>query len=495
MMATCMNGPARTRAQWLRDLGEGAALAAVALLLRKLLPIEPGVGLYPLPLSAVILSAWRGGRGPGIVATAVSAAGIAHWYLPPVSAIAEDPGLAVGFVIFLAVALLATEFSMGRRRAEQALRASEAYLAETQTLTHTGSWAWAPTTGEMRYLSAEGRRILELELPPRGAPHGLEATFLRQAHPDDRGPTLAAMLRAAREPVDFEVEYRVVRRDGATRDLYVVGHPVLGPTGGLEELVGTLVDVTDRNRAERERERLRQAQADLERIDRVSTVSELAASLAHEIRQPIAAAITNAQTCLRWLDRAEPDLVEARAAAARSAGDASRAAEIITRLRSLFQKSAPRREPLDLNTVVREMVSVLQGQASRSAVTIRTALAEDLPAVPADRVQLQQVLMNLMVNAIDAMRGAAGERVLAVETGRDGAACTVSVTDTGPGLGPGEAERIFEAFYTTKPDGTGLGLPISRSIVESHGGRLWGEPGPGRGAAFRFTLPLAGGTG
>lgn len=484
-----MNDPSRKRTQWLLDYTIGAGLALIALLLRKLLPIEPGVGLYPLPLSAIIISAWRGGRGPGLAATVVSAVGIACWFLPPISALRVDSDSAVGFGIFLSVALLATEFSMGRRRAEQALRASEAYLAETQTLTHTGSWAWAPASGEIRYLSAEGRRILDL--PPRGSPWGLERTFLRQVHPDDRGRILEKVKRAARDGTDFEVEYRAVREDGGTRDLYVVGHPVFAATGALEEYVGTLVDVTERNRAEGERERLRQAQSDLERFDRVSTLSELAASLAHEIRQPIAAAITNSQTCVRWLDRAEPDLAEARAAASRSAGDATRAAEIITRLRSLFQKTAPRREPLDLNAVVGEMVLVLRGQASRNAVTIRTALAPDLPRVPADRVQLQQVLMNLMVNAIDAMKGADGRRELSIETRRDGAGCAVSVADTGTGLGPGEADRIFEAFYTTKPDGTGMGLPISRSIVESHGGKLWVETGAARGAAFRFTLPDA----
>lgn len=483
---------ARTRTRPLRDYAAAIGLAVLALLMRKLLPIEPGVGMYPLPLSAIIVTAWLGGRGPALLATCVSAVGIAYWFMPPTDALWVDQDSAIGFCIFLAAAVVAIEVSVGRRRAERALRASEAYLAETQTLTHTGSWAWAPASGEVRYVSAEGRRILDL--PPVGVLRGLEATFLRQVHPEDRVRTLEALQRAARGRSDFELEYRVVRKDGTTRDLYAVGHPVCAASGALEELVGTLVDVTERNQAERERERLRQAQADLERIDRVSTLSELAASLAHEIRQPIAAAITNAQTCLRWLDRAEPDLAEARAAAARSAADATRAADIITRLRSLFQKTTPRREPLDLNSVVGEMVSVLRGQASRSGVVIRTALAERIPPVPGDRVQLQQVLMNLMVNAIDAMKDADGERALAIETGRDGADCTVSVVDTGPGLRPEDAERIFEAFYTTKPHGTGMGLSISRSIVESHGGRLWVEPAAGRGAAFRFTLPAAGGS-
>jgi signal transduction histidine kinase len=255
--------------------------------------------------------------------------------------------------------------------------------------------------------------------------------------------------------------------------------------------VGTILDVTERNQAERERERLRRAQADLERINRVSTMGELAASLAHEIRQPIAAALTNARTCLRWLEREEPDLLEARAAASRAADDTTRAAEIITRVRSLFQKAAPRRDVTDVNAVVTEMVSVLRGEAQRHAVAIRTDLSGDLPPVIADRVQLQQVLLNLILNGIDATKTVAQPRELLIRTRPVGIDCEVSVVDTGPGLPQQQPDRIFDAFFTTKPDGTGMGLPISRSIIESHGGRLWAEGGAVGGAAFHFTLPAA----
>jgi PAS domain S-box-containing protein len=346
-----------------------------------------------------------------------------------------------------------------------------------------------PCSGEIGYLSEECQRILGLVSDGESSRFG--NPLLHQIHPDDQAATKEELERAIEQGADFELEYRIIRPDGATRDIYIVGHPVFSSSGELLEFVGTLIDVTERNRAEHERERLRQAQANLERINRVSTMGELAASLAHEIRQPIAAALTNARTCLRWLDRDEPDLGEARAAASRAADSTTRAEEIITRVRSLFQKAAPRRECTDVNVVVREIVSVLRGEAYRHAVTLRTDLAADLPSVMADRVQIQQVLMNLIVNGIDAMKSADALRDLTIATRGERGACVVSVTDTGPGLPKEHANRIFDAFVTTKVDGTGMGLAISRSIIESHGGKLWAEACTGRGAAFHFTLPVS----
>ena len=490
----------RSETPRLLDYAFALALSTAALLLRKLLPIEPGVGLYPLPLTAIIVSAWRGGRGPGLLATAINAAGIALWLLPPDHSLAADRAASIGFAIFVGVALLAVEFSMGRRRTERALRDSEsrlrqiaAYLAEAQRLSHTGSWAWVPSTGEVRYLSEECRRILGLgegEDTPR-----LSSALLGRMRPQDRDAARVTLEEAIRGRRDFELDYRVVLSDGSTRDIYAIGHPVFDGAGKIAEFVGTLVDVTERKRAEDERERLQRAQSDLERSNRVSTMGELAASLAHEIRQPIAAALTNARTCLRWLDRGEPEVEEARAAAGRAADDVTRAAEIITRVRSMFQKASPRRELADLNAVVGEMVSVLRGEAHRHAVSIRADLAPDLPRVAVDRVQVQQVLMNLILNGVDAMKGVDAPREIAVETRRRGDECLVSVADTGPGLSPDLTDRIFEAFFTTKADGTGMGLTISRSIVEAHGGRLWAEAGRGRGVSFLFTLPTAGPSG
>jgi signal transduction histidine kinase len=247
-------------------------------------------------------------------------------------------------------------------------------------------------------------------------------------------------------------------------------------------------DITDRKRAEEERERLRQAEADLARISRTTTMGEFTASLAHEIRQPIAAAITNAKTCIRWLSRDRPDVQEARDAAARIVADANRAAEIVSRVRALYKNDAPRSEPVDLNDVVRETLALLRGEAARHAVAVREALAPGLPPAMGDRVQLQQVLVNLILNGLEAT--GAGPGVLRIESarGRDGD-LVVSVRDEGVGLPEGAADRIFDAFFTTKPQGTGMGLAISRSIIERHGGRLWATPGQPRGTSFHVSLP------
>jgi len=237
-------------------------------------------------------------------------------------------------------------------------------------------------------------------------------------------------------------------------------------------------------------EALHQAQADLARVSRVTTIGELTASLAHELNQPIAAAVTNANTCLRWLTREQPDVEEARAAAMRIVKDGTRAAEIIKRTRLLFKKGTPQREPVDVNEVVREMIVLLRGEITRYNITVRMDLASDLPRIMGDRVQLQQVLMNLIVNGIDAMKDVDGARELAVKSQRtEKEEVLVSVGDTGVGLPPQQADQVFNAFFTTKPHGTGMGLRISRSIVESHGGRLWAADNSPRGASFHFALP------
>jgi C4-dicarboxylate-specific signal transduction histidine kinase len=242
-----------------------------------------------------------------------------------------------------------------------------------------------------------------------------------------------------------------------------------------------------RNRAEGA---LRQAQADLAHISRVTTLGELTASLAHEVKQPIAAAVTDANTCLRWLTRDQPDLEEAREASLRVVKDATRAAEIIDRIRLLFKKGTPQRELVDVNEVIREMIVLLRNQATRYSIFVRTDLAADIPQIMGDRVQLQQVLMNLIVNSIDAMKEVEGTRNLAIKSQRaENEQVVVSVSDTGVGLPPQQADQIFNAFFTTKVHGTGMGLRISRSIVESHRGRLWAAGNSPRGASFHFTLP------
>jgi PAS domain S-box-containing protein len=372
-----------------------------------------------------------------------------------------------------------------RKRAEEALRRSEGYLGDAQRLSQTGSWA--STVGEIRYLSEECYRVLGFD-PDAGQPS--YETFFQRIHPHDQPKFKEAVETAQRDKTDFELEYRFDHPCGELRDIHVIGHPILSPSGELVEFVGTVMDVTERKRSEEERERFRQALADLARINRVTTMGELTASLAHEVNQPIAAAVTSANSCLHWLEGEVPNLDKARAAVMRIVKDGTRAAEIISRTRRLFQKGASPWELVHMNEVITEMVVLLHGEAMRYLIAVRTELAEDLPPVLGDRVQLQQVMMNLMSNSIDALKTVGGTRELAIKSRRaDNEHILVSVSDTGVGLPPQQADQIFNAFFTTKPHGTGMGLRICRSIVESHGGRLWAANNSARGANFCLTLP------
>jgi PAS domain S-box-containing protein len=281
-------------------------------------------------------------------------------------------------------------------------------------------------------------------------------------------------------------EARKVRKDGTVLRARETAKAVLRANGPV--LLIACEDITEQRRAA---EALRQAQADLAHVNRVTTMGELTASLAHEINQPIAAAVTNANTCLRWLARDHPDLEEARAAATRAVRDGRRAGEIISRIRMLFKKGAPERELVDVNDVIREMIVLLRSEAIRYNISVRTELAADLPQVMADHVQLQQVVMNLMINGIEAMKDVDGTRELTIHSHRaESEQLLVSVSDTGVGLPPQHVDQIFNAFFTTKPHGTGMGLRISRSVIESHGGRLWAADNSSCGASFYFTLPI-----
>ncbi len=491
-----------------------------------------------------------------------------------------------------------------RKKAEEALRRSEMYLAAAEQLSHTGSFGWNASTGEI-YWSDETYRIFESE--PTTKP--TVQIVIDRTHPDDRMHLGQIIDRASVERSDFSAEHRLMMADGSVKYLRVVAHRASGEdpesvlfTGavtditeskrdeetlreqanllnlthdaifvrdmngvinywnrGAEELYGwtaaqaegkiarqllktifpiprerimaellsnsrwegelvrtkrdgtevvvasrwslqrdargtpvaaleTDNDITERKRAEEERQRLRQLEADLARINRVGMMGELAASLGHEIGQPIAAAAINARAGLRWLRREPPEIEEARQRVSRIVDDVERAAGIIERNRSLYRRGTPQRELIDLNEIIRQMVVLLLDAASRYSVSIRTNLDAALPMTKADRVQLQQVLMNLMLNGIEAMKDESGELSVTSKRSEDGQ-LLISVSDSGIGLPGEEPERIFEAFFTTKPQGTGMGLSISRRIVESHDGRLWASPNMGRGATFQFTLP------
>jgi signal transduction histidine kinase/CheY-like chemotaxis protein len=372
-----------------------------------------------------------------------------------------------------------------RKTAEAALRRSEMYLMEAQRLSHTGSFGLDPSTGEI-YWSDETYRIFECD--PATKP--TLQLLIERTHPDDRAHLRQIMEQASLQRREFTAEHRLLMPDGSIKYVRAVAHPSTGEGSEDVILIGAITDVSAHKRVEEERERLRQLEADLARVDRVSVMGELAASLTHEIKQPIASAVTDANACTQWLRREAPDLDEACEAASAMVASARRAADIIDRVSSLYRRGSAERILVDLNEIVRELAVLLGNTAYRSSVAIRTELDREVPRTRADRVQLQQVLMNLMLNGIEAMQHTGGELHVSSKKADDGQ-LLISVSDSGIGISIEETERIFEAFFTTKPQGTGMGLSISRRIIESHGGCLWASPNPGPGATFHFTLPVA----
>jgi PAS domain S-box-containing protein len=368
-----------------------------------------------------------------------------------------------------------------RKRAEEQLRHSEAYLSEAQRLSHTGSFGWLASTGEILW-SEETYQIFGYD---DSAKPSLKLVIDR-THPDDRHRVRQLLEQVSTDGGSFDTKHRLLMPDGAEKYLHVIAHAMRDSSGGLE-FIGAVTDITPAIKAN---ESLRNAQADLAHVSRVTTMGELAASLAHEVNQPITGASINAQSCLRYLKRDQPDLDGACQAASRIVRDVNRAADIISRVRLFFRKGAPTREPVDVNEVIREMVVLLSYEITQHSISVWTELAANLPAVVGDRVQLQQVLMNLMINSIDAMKNVEGTRQLNLNSElSDDGQLLVSVHDTGSGLPIDQADQIFTAFFTTKSYGTGMGLSISRSIVESHGGRLWAINNSGPGACLKFTLP------
>jgi PAS domain S-box-containing protein len=458
-------------------------------------------------LSAIAITYWYGGTMPGMFAALLSLLVRGYYFEPEISTVSRI----LYDLVFLIFALLMTRITRTRnelevrvaertadltranqdlkleiaerKQAEEKLRQSEAYLHEAQKLGRMGSWAHNVSSGGF-FASPELLRIFGRD-PNEEKP---TREMLREhIHPGDWPFYIEMVTKATSEKANWDFDYRIVLTDGSIKHIHDVAHPVFNGSGDVVEYIGTVMDVTERRRAEEE---LRQAQADLAHISRVTTMGELTASLAHEVNQPIAAAVTNANTCLRWLAAGTPNLEEARAAVTRIVKDGTRAAEIIKRIRLLFKKGTPERELVDVNGVIREMIALLRGEAMRYSISFRTELEPDLSQIMGDRVQLQQVLMNLIMNGIDAMKDVDGTRELAIKSQREGNDhILMSVSDTGVGLPPQQADQIFEAFFTTKVQGTGMGLSISRSIVESHGGRLWAADNSPRGASFYISLP------
>jgi PAS domain S-box-containing protein len=368
-----------------------------------------------------------------------------------------------------------------QKRAEERLRESEARFQEMADTAPVLIWMTG-TDGLCNYFNKPW-----LEFTGRTIEQEVNMGWVEGVHPDDVQSCFDGFLPAFHARKPFRMEYRLRRADGVYRWVIESGIPRYTGAGEFAGYIGSNIDITDLKSAAEERERLRQLEADLAHINRVSMMGELAASVAHEVKQPMACALINAKTCVRWLRRDAPDIAEACEAVSRMVNDTTRAVDILDRVRSLYSREKPQRELIDVNEIIRGMTELLHDKANRSSISIRTANDAEFAMTVADRVQLQQVLMNLMLNGIEAMQETGGELTITSKKTAEGQ-LLVSVGDSGVGIAPDRADRIFEAFFTTKPHGTGMGLSISRKIIESHGGRLWVSANPGRGTTFQFTL-------
>jgi PAS domain S-box-containing protein len=370
-----------------------------------------------------------------------------------------------------------------RKLAEDALRRSEANLAEAQRLSKTGSFAWDVTSGKVRW-SEEAYRIFEHD--PKVEPT-LELVKTR-THPDDRPSFVAILEGVIRERTqNWDLEHRIVMPDGRIKNIHVVAHA--GEALDRLEYIGALMDITDAKKAQ---ETLQQTQAELAHITRVTTLGELTASIAHEVNQPLAAVVTNAESSLRWLGRKPPELGEARGAIERIVKDAHRASKVIRRIRDLATYSEPDYAPLDINGAIDETFHLLRRELALQRVSLRLDLAPGLPPVLGDRVQLQQVVINLVMNGVESMAKVfeRPHQLIIKSRQHEAGQVIVAVQDTGVGIDPETADRLFVAFFTTKPGGMGMGLSICRSIIEDHDGKLWASGNDGPGATFQFTVPV-----
>jgi PAS domain S-box-containing protein len=370
-----------------------------------------------------------------------------------------------------------------RKQAEEALRRSGAYLTEAQRLSLTGSFGWKVSSGEL-FWSEETFRIFGYD---RTTKPSLEL-IMQRTHPTDIARVRQLIDRASRDGRDWDLEHQLLMPDGSIKSVHVVARAVRDELGSVE-FVGAIMDVSAAKRAELE---LRHAQAELAHISRVTALGELTASIAHEVNQPITGVVTGAEAALRWLGAKPPNLDEVRKVLGQIVKDGMRAGDVIYRIRALIKKAPPRMARVDVNEAVLDVITLTRSELLRHGVSLQTELATGLPLIKGDRVQLQQVILNLTLNAVEAMSGVdEGAREMRIGTAREASnGVLVSVRDLGPGLDPRNVDRLFEAFYTTKPDGLGMGLAICRSIIEAHGGRLWATANEPRGAVFQFTLPL-----
>jgi len=373
-----------------------------------------------------------------------------------------------------------------RKLAEEALRRNETYLAEAQRLSNTGTLVFNATAAV--YWSQESYRIWGLD-PAHGLPR--RETVLQRIHPDDRERVNLETEEALSKKRNFALEFRIVLPDGTTKYIQAIGRPLFSAEKAEAEMVATHVDVTERKHAQEEHDRLRQLEADLAHVNRLSIMGELAASLAHEILHPIATTRNNARAGMRFLEINPPNLPEVKEAFACIVRDADRAKGIVDRMRDHIKKTPPRSEPFDLNEAIYEVIEMVQGAITKNAIVVSTSLKGSL-IVHGDRVQVQQVVLNLILNAVEAMGSVeklSRELSISTKQGQADDEMLVAVQDSGPGIDPEHLDQVFAPFYTTKNAGIGMGLSICRSIITAHGGRLWAETNRPRGAVFQFTLP------
>ncbi|HEU4890749.1 MAG TPA: PAS domain S-box protein [Vicinamibacterales bacterium] len=370
-----------------------------------------------------------------------------------------------------------------RKQAEEKLRRSEAFLVEAQLLSQVGSFSWQVATDEITW-SEQLYRIFGID---RDAPVTFEVIASR-VHPEDLPAFQEQVARSRQDGSDVQLEIRLLMPDRTVKYIHVVAH--CREDSGEREYIGAVQDVTQRRHSE---DVLAKARSELAHVARVTSLGVLTASIAHEVNQPLAGIMTNAGTCLRMLDADPPNLEGARETVRRTIRDGNRASDVMTRLRALFSKKDFSLESLDLNEATREVIALSLSDLRRHRVILQSELADDLPFVTGDRIQLQQVILNLLRNASDAMVDVHERpRTLLVKTEPEsGNRVRVTVRDVGVGLSPQNLDSLFDAFYTTKSGGMGIGLFVSRSIIERHHGRLWAQPNDGPGATFLFTIPAA----